>query len=631
MSSGLLSIGASALQAAYTALQTTGNNIANVNTPGYSRELTSFEPQLSTSIGGMYLGSGVQVSSIARVYSDFLGQQTNLAQAQASQADTAATLTSQVNSLFSDTTTGLGNALDNFFTQIQALTSNPGSSATRQTTLSAAQELASQLNDTYAQLQQMSQSAQQQIGQQITSVNATVAQIAQLNSQISLATASGQSPNTLLDQRNQDLLTLNKSIGVTTTTESGGAMDVYLANGQPLLVGTKTFALTMGVDPQNVQNVVVGTSNGSAIAALDPNNSGGGAIGALLQFQTGTLPDVENQIGRLAVTLSSQMNAVQAQGTDLNGAAGSAFFSTPSIASSAASTNTGSGVVGASYGDVTQLQASSYRLTATSSGYTLERLSDGTTTNLSSLPATIDGMTISMSGTPAAGDVFNIQPVQQGANQFSVALTNGSQIAAASPIGATTGAGNTGSVAVANLALQSLPSGLNANLQQTVTINFTSPTQYTYTAGGVTSAAQTYTAGAPIDVNGWSLTLSGTPASGDTVTVAAGSTGSGDNRNAVLMSQLQQQGMVGGQTLDQGWSNVIASVGATASTAQTDQTSKDSILQNATSAESSVSGVNLDEEASKLLQFQQMYQAAAQMIAAANTTFSSLITAVNAA
>src|SRR5271169_1107950 len=119
MSSGILSIGASALNAAYTALRTTGNNIANVNTPGYSREVTSFSPQIATSDGSMYIGNGVAVDAIARVYSDFLGQQTNLAQANASQADSTAQLTGQINNMFADTTTGLGAAIDNFFTQIQ--------------------------------------------------------------------------------------------------------------------------------------------------------------------------------------------------------------------------------------------------------------------------------------------------------------------------------------------------------------------------------------------------------------------------------------------------------------------------------------------------------------------------------
>jgi flagellar hook-associated protein 1 FlgK len=630
-----MSIGASALDAAYTALQTTGNNIANVNTPGYSREVTSFTPTISTSIGGMYLGTGVQVDAISRVYSNFLGQQTNVAQASASQADSAATLTGQINNLFSDSASGLGASIDNFFTQIQSVTADAGSSASRITALSAAQQMASQFNDSYAQLQSMSQSAQQQIGEQISTVNTTVGQIASLNDQISLATASGQSPNSLLDQRNQQILTLNKSIGVTTTTQDNGAIDLYLANGQPLLIGDQTYALAMGQSPANPQSIVVGTSNGGTIDALDPNNSGGGTIGALLQFQTQTIPGVENQIGQLAVTLSAQMNALQNQGTDQNGAAGSNFFAAPTITTSSASTNVDANTVSlsASYSDVTKLQASNYELSVNSGSYTLTQLSNGAQTTYSSLPITVGGMTLSLSGTPANGDRFFIQPVQFGAATLGVSLTDGSQIAAASPLQATVGSTNAGSLAVGNLGLQALPANPNAHINDTVTLNFTSPTQYTYTDAntGVTSGTQTYAAGSPINVNGWTLSLTGVPANGDSVKVAPSGSGSGDTRNAALMAQLQTQGIVGGSTLDEAYSSVVASVGSLASTATTNQTSADAMLQNATTAESSVSGVNLDQEATSLLQFQQQYQAAAQMITASNTIFTSLLTAVSAA
>jgi len=648
MANSLLSIGSSGLNAAFTALQTTGNNIANVNTPGYSREITSFTPEVQTDLGSIYIGTGVRVDSISRAYSSFLAQQTNLAQAMASQADQTATLTKQINGMFSDSTTGLGAAIDNFFTQIQALSASPGSAATRQATLSAAQEMAGQFNAAAAQLQSMDQSATQQLGQQIATVNTTVAQIASLNDQIALASSSGNSPNSLLDQRDQDILTLNQAVGVTTSAQSDGKVNIYLANGQPLLVGDATFSLTMGSDPQNPQNNIVGTNVGGTIAPLDPNNSGGGAIGALLQFQQQTIPTVENQIGRLAVTLSSQFNALQAQGTDQNGNPGTAFFSTPSIAVVAASTNPDVGTVGvnASYSDVTKLQASNYQLRVQAGNYTLTRLSDGTTVASGSVAslgaAPVDGMNLSFSGgIPANGDVFTIEPVQLGANTLSVALSQGSQIAAASPMQATAASTNAGTLAVGNLALQPLPQNIDSNpanptaqLQDSVTFNFASPTSYTYTdtTTGYTSGPQSYTAGQPININGWSLTLTGTPANGDSVTVApnASAVGSGDNRNALLMTQLQGQPIVDGVTLDAGYSAAVAIVGAIASTAQTDQTSKDAILQNATAAQSSVSGVNLDEEASKLMQYQQQYQAAAQLIQVSDAVFNTLITVIDA-
>jgi flagellar hook-associated protein 1 FlgK len=636
MTTGLLSIGTTALDAAYAALQTTGNNIANANTPGYSREVVSFVPELSTSVGGMYLGSGVQVQSIARVYSDFLGQQTNVAQAAASMADTTATMTGQINSLFSDSTTGLGTAMDDFFAQLQALTSNPGNSATRQTTLSAAQQMAGQFNNFYTQLQSMSQSAQQQIAGQITTVNTIVGQIASLNGQIATAQASGQTPNQLLDQRDQDILTLNQSIGVTTTTQSNGAIDLYLANGQPLLVGSQAYALAMGPDPNNPQGIVVGTTSGSTINALNPASSNGGAIGALLQFQSQTVPSVENQIGLLAVTLSTQMNALQQQGVDQSGAAGTDFFTAmPAIPVQGAATNAPGSTLSAAYSNVNALQAASYRLSLAGGTYTLTNLSTGAQSTYASLPITAGGITLS--GTMSNGDSFVIEPVQQGANDLNVAIDSGAQIAAGSPVQASPALTNTGSVAVASIDLQPLESpplpSQYANLDDPVTINFTSPTQYTYTDSvtGFTSIPQTYTAGSPIDVNGWSLTLSGTPAAGDSVSVGPGTTGADDGRNAALMSQLQNVNIAGGVTLDQAYSATVANVGTIASTANTNQTAATAMLQQATSAESSVSGVNLDEEASKLLQYQQQYQAAAQMITASNTIFSALLTDVNAA
>jgi flagellar hook-associated protein 1 FlgK len=270
--------------------------------------------------------------------------------------------------------------------------------------------------------------------------------------------------------------------------------------------------------------------------------------------------------------------------------------------------------------------------------YSVTRLSDNTTTSYTGLPISVDGMSLNFSTPPATGDVFSVQPVRLGATNISVAITQGSQIAAASPIQASLGAANSGSLTAGNLALQPLPANPNAALTTPVALNFTSPTQFTsnanVTVGTTTYAAGqtvTYVPGQPVLANGWSLTLNGTPASGDVVNVAPGAVGSADNRNALLMSQLQSQAIVSGSTLDGAYSAVVANVGAVASTAQTNQTSMDAILTNATAAQSSVSGVNLDEEASKLMQFQQQYQAAAKLIQTATNVFDAILAVAGAA
>jgi len=633
MSGGLFSIGSSALNAAYTALETTGNNIANANTPGYSREIVHFTAQVETGLSGNYIGQGVAVDTIKRQYDQLLTQQVNLAQSASSQADTHATLLNQVNNLFSSTTGSLGAVVNQFFSQIQTLTQQPSNLAVRQSVLSSAQQMTASFNDAYGQLQLMQQSANQEIGQQISTVNATTAQIAKLNDQIALATSAGGSPNQLLDQRDQAIKTLNQSIGVTTTTQSDGSINVFLADGQPLVVGDQITQMAMGQDPSNPQNITVGTKAGSTIVPLSATNTGGGAIGALMQFSLQDVPAVQNQIGLLAVAVSSQFNQQSRLGQDLNGAAGVNLFSTLAPTVIASTTNATSGgapaeTVTATFSNTTQLQASDYRLQVVGGQYQLTRLSDGQRTTLSSLPGTpamVDGITFSVSGTATNGDSFTIEPVRTGASNLAVAIGQAQQIAAASPIRASIPSTNTGSLSVSSLSVTG--PNRNANLTDSVSISFSSATNYTITDSTAgTTASGTYTAGQPIAFNGWSLTLLGTPQTGDAVSVGANIGGTGDNTNALALGQLQNANVVGGTSLGTGYAAVVSQVGTMTANAQADQQNQQMILQNAQNAQSSLAGVNLDQEAAALLQYQQQYQAAAKVVSIASTLFDQILT-----
>jgi len=631
MSSGLFSIGTSALTAAYTALQTTGNNIANANTPGYSRQIVDLTAQVETGLSGSYIGQGVAVASIKRAYSELLTHQVDLAQAASSQSSTRATLLGQVSNLFSSTTGGLGAMVDRFFAQVQTLTQQPSNLAVRQTVLASAQQMAAGFNDAYGQLQMMQQGADQQIGQEISTVNTTTAQIAKLNDQIALASATGGSPNDLLDQRDQAINTLNQSIGVTTMKQSDGSINVFLANGQPLVVGDQVTKMGMGPDLSNPQNIVVGTRSGNTIIPLSAANAGGGNIGALMQFRLQDIPAVENRIGRLAVVVSSQFNQQSKLGQDLNGAAGANAFAPSSPSVIASTTNASPGgvaaqTVTASFSDTTKLQASDYRLQVVGGQYLLTRLSDGQQTNLSSgsyslpsTPATVDGITITVSGTPTNGDSFTIEPVRSGASNLSVAIGQPQQLAAGSPVKASIPATNTGSLTVSSLSV--LGPNRNPNLTNAATLSFTGPTSYSINGG----AAQTYTPGQPIQFNGWSLTLLGAPQAGDQVGVGPNTGGTGDNTNALALAQLQDANLIDGAQLGQGYAAVVAQVGTMAANAQADQQNQQALLQDAVNAQSSLAGVNLDEEASKLLQYQQQYQAAAKVIAIASTLFNQIL------
>lgn len=632
--SGLFSIATSALSAAYTALETTGNNIANANTPGYSRQVVDFTAQVETGLSGNYIGQGVAVAGITREYNQLLTQQVDQAQAASNQANTHANLLSQVSNLFSSTTGSLGDQVNQFFAQVQTLTQQPTNVAVRQSVLSSAQQMAANFNDTYDQLQQMQQTANQQIGQEIATVNTTSAQIAKLNDQIALATASGGTPNDLLDQRDQAIQTLNQSIGVTTMTQSDGSVNVFLASGQPLVVGDQVTQMAMGQDPTDPQNIVVGTKAANTIIPITATSTTGGDIGALMQFSQQDIPSVENQIGQLAVVVGSQFNQQSLLGQDMNGNAGTNFFTPMSPTVVASTTNATSGgspaeTVSATFSDTTQLQASDYRLQVSGGQYVLTRLSDGQQTTLSSLspgnPATVDGMTISVSGTATNGDTFMIEPVRNGAADLAVAIGQPQQIAAASPITTSMPSSNTGSLSVSSLSV--VGPTRNANLTDSVSINFTSPSAYTITDSTTgASSSGTYTSGQPISFNGWSLTLLGTPATNDSVSVGANVGGTGDNTNALALAQLQNANLMNGNPLGNGYASVVGQVGMMTANAQADQQNQQAILQSAQNAQSSISGVNLDEEAANLLRYQQQYQAAAQVVTIASTLFNQILT-----
>jgi flagellar hook-associated protein 1 FlgK len=622
MSTGIFSIGTSGLSAAYAALRTAGNNIANVNVPGYSRQTVVMSPQVGTFIGGNYLGQGVAVTDIRRVYSDFLTQQAHAAQAAAGEADVRYTQLAQVSNLFADPNTGIGATIDQFFQQVQDLSQRPADPATRQALLSAADLMARRFNDVGDRLQEFRSNSDTQIRQEVDAINRTAKEVADLNDKIALARGAGRSPNDLMDRRDVAIRKLNESIRVTIVEQDDGAANLFLGNGQPLVVGNRAFEMGVAIDPIDPQDLRVGIKAGTTLIPL--GTDAGGSIGGLLTFRSQDLPRIENELGRLATTLTQQFNTQHRLGNDRNGAAGGDFFKPISANAFAATTNTGAATITAAIADATQLKASDYRVDFSAGTYTLTRLADGQSWTSATPTFNQDGLTIALAATPPAnGDKFLVQAVRGGARSIDVAITQPNQIAAANPVAATMPATNTGSLEVQDLSV--VGPTRNANLTQTVVLNFTNANTYTYTIGAVTSAAQTYTPGTPININGWSLTLQGTPRNGDQLTVAANTGGIGDNRNAIKLAQLANSAAVDGGALSGAFSAVVARVGGETQSAGIYADAQGAILNDSLNAESSVSGVNLDEEASRLMQFQQQYQAAAKVIATAKAIFDEIL------
>jgi flagellar hook-associated protein 1 FlgK len=627
--SGIFSIGTSALSAAYTALRTAGNNVANANTPGYTRQTVVLTAQVGTFLGGNFLGQGVAVADVRRVYNDFLTQQAHQATAASSQADARFVQLSQVANLFADPATGVGSTIDQFFRQVQDLTQRPADPAARQGLLSSANLMTQRFNDIGERLQEMRQSSGRQLQLEVDAVNRAAREIAELNDKIALARGSGRQPNDLLDRRDTAIRNLNESLRVSVVLQDDGAANLFLGNGQPLVVGNRASSIGIGLDPIDPQNVRVGIRAGATLIPIGANNVGGGKIAGYLQFLANDLPLMENELGRLAVTLAEQFNQQHRLGDDRNGQPGADFFTPLTARAFGAGTNGNPATtISAAFADTTQLVASDYRVDYSAGGggtYTLTRLADGQTWTSAAPAFARDGLSITLANTPPAdGDVFLVQPLRAAARDIAVALTQPAQIAAANPLQATLPAGNLGSIVVDDLIVQG-PTR-DPNLALPVTLNFTGPTTYTYSInGGPASAPQTYTAGQPIVLNGWSLTLRGIPAAGDVVGLQPNIGGIGDNRNAIRLSQLQNLSLVDGGQLAGAFAAVVARIGGETQSADIRSQSQRVMLEDALNAESSVAGVNLDEEASRLLQYQQQYQAAAKVIAAGRAIFEEIL------
>ena len=654
--SSILSVGQSALAAAQIGLQVTSNNIANANTPGFNRETIIQAEAGGQNLGNGFLGSGAEVQTVQRQYNAFLAIQQNGAQSAYSSLNTNYTQISQINNMFASTTTGLSPAIQSFFNSVQTANSDPSASSSREAILTAAQALASQFQSSSQQLQQIGQGVNTQIETTVSSINNYATQIASLNQSIQNAEAgnAGQPPNDLLDQRDQAVANLSQLVGVTVVDEGAAGYNINIGNGQPLVVGTKQYQLTTMQSPTNVSQLEVGYVTPCGTNEIPENSLTGGSLGGLMQFRSQSLIPAENTIGQLAIGVADTVNAQQELGQDLNGNPGVAMFSTGSPTATSNTNNTGNLTVGATITDTKVLTNSNYTLQFDGAKYNLTRQSDNKIVySGATFPpaAAIDGLTFTATGTPATGDNFLIQPTASGASQFALTLTNTSQIAMAAPIVTNAPNSNTGTGVISAGTVNPLANPVGAstpvygsngvpataaypNLQDNVTIQFNgAPNAGTYTVtdnttGAVLGSNVAYVAGQAITFNGWSVNITGSPAANDKFTIGPNTSGSGDSRNGVLMAALQTSKTLdnGTNSIQSAYAQMVSTVGNQAAELQATSQAANTTLTNATNAQQAVSGVNLDEEASNLIKYQEAYQAAGKLMSTISSLFSSLLT-----
>ncbi len=629
--SNLLNVGSRALLANEVALQTIGHNIANSSTVGYSRQTVVLQTVEGQFTGGGYIGKGVDVQTILRNHDEYLTRQAALSKSVSAADVTRANKLLQLEDIFQGGTNGLGAAVTDMMNGFSDVASAPTDLTARTVVLTRADEAAARFNDAATQLANLQTGLTTELQNAAAAVNTITANLAAVNGQIQQARGNGQSPNDLLDKRDNLISQLNQYIQTTQLDADDGTVTVFAASSQPLVLGTKATALQVQPNPQDASQSQLTMVLGSQTVVLSEDMLGGGSMAGMLKFQNDDLAEGANLLGRIAVSITTVVNAQHQLGLDLDGNAGGNLFNPVAMPNgSAASFNTGSGSVGISVNPATvaKLQASDYQVTFTSAtAFTVQRLSDNTVVTPDPTTGSYDGLAIAVGGTPAAGDSFLLQPFRAAAAQISTAFASPRQLAVSSPVQAAMGTANTGSLAVANLAAKSVP------IPAAVTLTFTGTNTYTRSdiAGTFTYSPGTAIAQDPANLAaGWSLSLSGAGQAGDTITIgpANPSYAKLNAGNAAALLGLRDLALFDGTSLSDGYAALMSQVGVKVQSVQYTAEVSKSIADNLETSRTGVSGVNLDEEAAKLLQYQQAYQASAKMIQVAQAIFDSLMASV---
>ncbi|TBU77085.1 flagellar hook-associated protein FlgK [Pseudomonas daroniae] len=667
--SNLMSIGLSGVRASQTSLNVTGNNITNVDTAGYSRQATTQVSAASQQSGNLYIGSGTTIEDVRRIYSSYLTTQVRTATGLDSAAQTFNTQIQQTNALLADSTTGISSVLQSFFAAMQTASSNPTDTASRQLLLTQASGLTERFNSVYNQLADQNAYLNQQMSTMTGQVNKLASNVASYNLAITQASASGASPNDLLDARDEAVRQLSELIGVT-VLEQDGNYNLFIGSGQPLVVGATASTLSASPSASDPSRFSVYLSQGSSTQDISSVISTG-SIGGLLTYRSQVLDSTMNELGRVALVLADQVNSQLGQGLDLNGEFGAALFSNINSATAIAQRSlanagntVGSGNLNVTISDTGQLTTSNYEVTMGDNGdYSVRRLSDGVELGSGNLsddpPSEFDGFSISLPGgsTVASGDRFTLIPTRSAASTIGTSMTDASKLALAAPLSANLTTGNLGTGAItqptlttrldihdatANAATQAaiqegtplkVVFGTSSNGSQSYSVYDSSGTAVasgSIVPGNSNSLEISIPDGAGGEAFSFSMDVSGSPASGDSFTVSFNSDGVSDNRNAQSLLDLQTKSTVGlqsgsGASISGAYGSLIEQVGARTNQAELDAKATGSILSGATASRESLSGVNLDEEAVNLVKFQQYYSASAKVIAVASEIFDTLI------
>jgi flagellar hook-associated protein 1 FlgK len=651
--SPLMMLGMRAMAANYAALQVTGHNIANANVAGYSRQRAELSTALGQFSGAGYFGKGSDVETITRTHNAFLTREALKTSSLASMDEARLAQLRQLENVFPTGERGLGYATTQLMNAFSDLATRPGDSATRQVVLARADELAARFAAADGQLVTQQQLLREDLKVTVATVNEITRNIALVNQQIAAVRGLGQPPNDLLDQRDRLLAELSTHISATTVEADDGTLGVFAGGGQRLVLSNDAQPLAVIDDPREPSRAAIAVLDNGIPLRLQEGMLGGGRIAGLLNFQNQDLVQAQLLVGQMAAAVTGAVNAQQRLGVNLHEPAGAVpsqdLFTTPVGRAQPAAGNAkdaGGQFIGQVALTITapgELLASEYEMVADPGGapgvWQLTRLQDGLTRSIASGDV-VDGLRIDIGPpAPAPADRFLLQPVTRAADTMRRVLDDVRGLAAASPLSAATAAANTGTATVAALRVVSTA----ADPQLSATVTFTSDTgDYAWELRDRTSNALqssgvgTWSAGTPIALNGFELDLNGVPRSGDAFAVTKTAYPATNNGNALAFTALRDAALVGRQPLAGGgvgggtsasdaYAALMANIGVRVQSASSASQISSAVATQAEAARSARSGVNLDEEAARLIQYQQSYQAAAKILQIAQSVFDALL------
>jgi len=660
MSSGdFLSIGISGLLGSQAAITTTSHNIANINTEGYNRQSVDFGTNVPNFFGSSYVGTGVVTNNVQRIFDslallDLRSNITNYGSLDSfvSQAD-------RIDSVVADPTTGLSPAIQNFFDAMQAVADDPASTAARQSLFSQTDLLIGrfQLLDSQLNSQRISINNElDAVAGQVTTLGSAIATVNQNIVEAIGASSSGALPNDLLDARDQLINELSELVKVSVIEQQDGSVNVFIGNGQTLVINSNSNQLIAEQDPVDPLNKRMSIVQSGTIIPVTKDLVGG-TVGGLISYRNEILTAI-NRLGNVAMGLAASINSQHQLGMDLNNQIGGLFFS--DIHSAAAeqsrvianSTNTGTAQITMTVDDINQLTVTDYNLSYDSNTllYTLRNAVDNTVIGSAfadpapgSQVFVSEGFTLNFTGAPAGGDNFRLTPSRSMVGLLSKSITDLNQIAAGSPITGIADLGNSGSAEITGSIVTDTSTAAFVTpgaLSPPIRIVFTAANTYSVLNDTTSAVLAAGVAFVPNQNNnmlaqaglslGYDVTIGGAAITDDVFRVAYNTGGKGDNTNALGMADIQTKDILnnGNSTLQEAYGLLVSEVGTRTNEGKISLSAAQSLLRQTEARIQEVSGVNLDEEAAKLIKFQQSYQASAQIISTAQLLFDTLIQSV---